>query len=82
MPGRRCKVQLKKDIHPNYVECTVTCACGSTFTTRSTVASMKLDLCSQCHPFYTGKQKIVDTEGRVERFRQRYGARRPGAAAE
>jgi large subunit ribosomal protein L31 len=71
---------MKKDIHPKYVECAVTCACGSTFTTRSTIAKMKLDLCSQCHPFYTGKQKIVDTEGRVERFRLRYGARRPGGA--
>jgi large subunit ribosomal protein L31 len=70
---------MRDGIHPSYKDCVVNCACGNSFTTRSTVATMKLDLCSQCHPFYTGKQKIVDTEGRVERFRQRYGARRPEA---
>ncbi len=73
---------MKKQIHPKYEECAVTCACGNTFTTRATVSSMKLDLCSQCHPFYTGKQKIVDTEGRVERFRQRYGTRTPVAGSD
>ena len=73
---------MKKDIHPDYIETQVTCTCGSTFTTRSTVASgvIKSDVCSQCHPFYTGKQKIMDTAGRVEKFRQKY-ARKPAAAA-
>jgi len=66
---------LKKDIHPNYVETTVTCTCGSTFKTRSTVDGGKIssDVCSQCHPFYTGKQKILDTGGRIARFQARYG---------
>ncbi|MBP8953107.1 MAG: 50S ribosomal protein L31 [Armatimonadetes bacterium] len=63
---------MKPDIHPDYVECTVTCACGETFTTRSTKPAMRLDICSKCHPFFTGTQKIVDTEGRVERFIKRY----------
>ena len=64
---------MKKDLHPDYVETTVTCTCGSTFTTRSTEPSGKIaaDVCSQCHPFYTGKQKLVDTGGRVERFQRR-----------
>ncbi len=66
---------LKKDIHPAYVETTVTCTCGSTFTTRSTATSgeIRAEVCSQCHPFYTGKQKILDTGGRVARFQARYG---------
>jgi large subunit ribosomal protein L31 len=66
---------VKKDLHPTYVETTVTCTCGNTFTTRSTSASGQIhaDVCSQCHPFYTGKQKILDTGGRVARFNQRYG---------
>ena len=64
---------MKPDIHPDYMDCTVTCACGETFTTRATKAEMKLDICSKCHPFFTGTQKIVDTEGRVERFIKRYG---------
>lgn len=63
---------MKPDIHPDYVECAVTCACGETFTTRSTKPAMRLDICSKCHPFFTGTQKIVDTEGRVERFIKRY----------
>ena len=65
---------MKKDIHPEYNVTEVTCTCGSTFTTRSTVASgvIKSDVCSQCHPFYTGKQKILDTGGRVARFEARY----------
>jgi large subunit ribosomal protein L31 len=72
---------LKKDIHPAYVETTVTCTCGSTFKTRSTATSgeMRAEVCSQCHPFYTGKQKILDTGGRVARFEARYGKK---AAAE
>ena len=65
---------MKKDIHPEYVETQVTCTCGAEFTTRSTVASVQIrsDVCSQCHPFYTGKQKILDTGGRVARFEARY----------
>ncbi|MDL4775735.1 MULTISPECIES: 50S ribosomal protein L31 [Thermomonosporaceae] len=66
---------MKPDIHPNYVVTTVTCTCGNTFETRSTAASgeMRADICSDCHPFYTGKQKILDTGGRVARFEQRFG---------
>lgn len=65
---------MKADIHPNYPEITVTCSCGHKFQTRSTVGkNMHIEVCSQCHPFYTGKQKIVDTAGRVEKFRQKYG---------
>ncbi|GAB2766825.1 50S ribosomal protein L31 [Nocardioides salsibiostraticola] len=65
---------MKKDIHPNYTPTKVTCTCGAAFTTRSTSASgsMHADVCSQCHPFYTGKQKILDTGGRVARFEARY----------
>src|ERR671910_364734 len=58
---------MKTDIHPDYVECAVRCSCGNTFTTRSTVPELRAELCSECHPFYTGKQKLVDTGGRVER---------------
>ena len=64
---------MKTEIHPEYVHCTVTCACGETFETRSNKAEMRVDVCSKCHPFFTGTQKIVDTEGRVERFIKRYG---------
>jgi large subunit ribosomal protein L31 len=64
---------MKKDIHPKYVECKVTCACGNDFTTRATVAEIKVDICNACHPFYTGKQKYVDTTGRVERFQKKFG---------
>jgi len=63
---------MKQGIHPNYVESTVVCACGNTFKTRSTKASLRLDICSSCHPFFTGKQKFVDTAGRVERFQKRF----------
>ena len=63
---------LKKDIHPNYVESKVTCSCGETFITRSTLPEIKVEVCSACHPFYTGKQKLVDTAGRVERFNKKY----------
>ena len=65
---------MKADIHPAYGETTVTCSCGSTFVTRSTAKNglIHADVCSQCHPFYTGKQKIVDTGGRVDRFRKKY----------
>jgi large subunit ribosomal protein L31 len=66
--------QVKPDIHPEYVETTVTCTCGNTFTTRSTAKNgvIHADVCAQCHPFYTGKQKILDTGGRVARFEERY----------
>ncbi len=63
---------MKTDIHPKYVECSVRCSCGNTFTTRSTIPELRVELCSECHPFYTGKQKLVDTGGRVERFQRRY----------
>ncbi len=62
---------MKAGIHPNYVEATVTCACGNTFTTRSTRPQLRTDLCNVCHPFYTGEQRIVDTAGQVERFMRR-----------
>jgi large subunit ribosomal protein L31 len=66
---------MKQGIHPEYVVTSVTCTCGSTFETRSTAKNgvIHADVCSQCHPFYTGKQKILDTAGRVEKFRQKYG---------
>ena len=65
---------MKQGIHPDYVETTVTCTCGNTFTTHSTLTkgSMSADVCAECHPFYTGKQKILDTGGRVARFEKRY----------
>jgi large subunit ribosomal protein L31 len=66
---------MKTGIHPNYVVATVTCSCGNTFTTRSTKADLHVELCSECHPFYTGKQKLVDTGGRIDRFERRYGRR-------
>ena len=66
---------MKAEIHPNYKELTVTCSCGNTFQTRSTLADddLHLDVCSACHPFYTGQQKIVDTAGRIDKFRRKYG---------
>ncbi len=63
---------MKKGIHPDYVECTVTCACGNTFKTRSTKKEIRVEICSKCHPFFTGKQKFVDSAGRVEKFRKKY----------
>jgi large subunit ribosomal protein L31 len=64
---------LKEGIHPNYVETTITCACGNSITTRSTKEDIKIEICSACHPFFTGKQKLVDSAGRVDRFLKRYG---------
>jgi large subunit ribosomal protein L31 len=64
---------MKSDIHPEYVECTVRCGCGNAFKTRSTVPEVHVEICSQCHPFYTGQQKFVDTAGRVERFQRKFG---------
>jgi large subunit ribosomal protein L31 len=66
---------MKADIHPNYVEAKVRCSCGNTFTTHSTQPQISVELCSECHPFYTGKQKLVDTGGRIDRFERRYGRR-------
>ena len=63
---------MKAGIHPEYKEVKVSCACGETFTTKSTRKEIHLDICSKCHPFYTGKQKIVDAEGRVEKFKKKY----------
>ena len=64
---------MKKDIHPNFVETTVTCACGNTFKTCSNKPEIRVDICSNCHPFFTGSEKIVDSAGRVEKFKQKYG---------
>ena len=64
---------MKADIHPKYVETTITCACGETFRTRSTVPNLRVAICSKCHPFFTGRQKLIDTAGRVEKFRRKYG---------
>ena len=73
---------MKTDIHPGYHEIKVVCSCGNTWQTRSTMnKELHVEVCSNCHPFYTGKQKIVDTAGRVEKFRQKY-AKKPAAAAE
>jgi large subunit ribosomal protein L31 len=71
---------VKPDIHPQYVLTTVTCSCGNTFQTRSTAenGTIRADVCSNCHPFYTGKQKILDTGGRVARFERRFGKARSG----
>jgi large subunit ribosomal protein L31 len=67
---------MKADIHPKYAEITASCSCGSSFKTRSTLGhDIHLDVCSQCHPFYTGKQKTIDAGGRVDKFRKRFGAR-------
>ena len=64
---------MKKGIHPEYDKVTVKCACGAEFETRSTKQNIRLDICSKCHPFFTGKQKLVDTGGRVDRFKKRFG---------
>ena len=73
---------MKSDIHPEYHVVTVTCACGASFQTRSTKSIDQVDICSECHPFYTGKQKLVDTAGRVERFRKKYAKAGKGDKAE
>ncbi|HHV51496.1 MAG TPA: 50S ribosomal protein L31 [Clostridiales bacterium] len=64
---------MKANIHPKYETTTVTCACGETFETRSTKQNIRVEICSKCHPFFTGKQKLVDTGGRVDRFKKRFG---------
>ena len=65
---------MKPSIHPKYVEVEVRCACGNTFKTRSTKPELHLEICSACHPFFTGRQKLIDTEGRVERFTKKFGS--------
>lgn len=73
---------MKADIHPDYHEVEVRCSCGATFKTRSTATELRSELCSECHPFYTGKQKLVDTGGRIDRFERRYGRRGKTATAD
>src|SRR6185437_13335665 len=80
--ARRRGSSMKANIHPDYVEATVTCACGNTFKVGSTKAQLKVDVCSKCHPFYTGTQRILDTAGRVERFNRRYNLAQTGEKAE
>ena len=64
---------MKEGIHPDYKETTITCVCGKIIPTRSTKQDIKVEICSNCHPFYTGKQKYIDTEGRIEKFKRKYG---------
>lgn len=64
---------MKAEIHPEYVDATITCGCGTSWQTRATKPDISIEICSTCHPFFTGEQRIVDTAGRVERFRRRYG---------
>ena len=71
---------MKKDIHPEYKLSTVSCACGNTFQTRSTAGDLHVEICSACHPFFTGKQKLVDSAGRVEKYRQKYGIKEESEA--
>jgi len=75
------KTKVKEGIHPNYQECKVVCACGASWTTRSTKKELHVEICSSCHPFFTGKQKLVDTAGRVERFQKKYGKKTEPASA-
>jgi len=73
---------MKKDIHPNYVECKIVCACGAEFKAMSTKPEVHVGICSKCHPFFTGKQRLMDTEGRIDRFRRKYQKSTDKAAAE
>jgi large subunit ribosomal protein L31 len=73
---------MKADIHPDYVICNVRCSCGVTFETRSARPEIVVEMCSECHPFYTGKQRLVDTGGRIERFERRFGARKGAKSAD
>ncbi len=73
---------MKDGIHPDYKILTVTCSCGNTFETRSTTDEIRVEICSNCHPFYTGKQKILDAAGRVERFNKKYGRNKAAMAEE
>ncbi|MDX2031581.1 MAG: 50S ribosomal protein L31 [Blastocatellia bacterium] len=72
---------MKEGIHPKYIECQVSCACGAAWTTRSTKKEIQVEICSSCHPFFTGKQKLIDTAGRVERFNKKYGKKTEPAQA-
>ncbi len=63
---------MKKDLHPNFVDCTVTCACGNTFMNKAAQDTLKIDICNECHPFFTGSERMVDTAGRIEKFNARY----------
>ena len=72
---------MKPDIHPEYVDCTVRCSCGNTFQTRSTKPEIRIDICNECHPFFTGTQKLIDTGGRVQCFTDKFGAARENIAA-
>lgn len=72
---------MKKDIHPEYVDCTVTCTCGNTFQTRSTKSEIRVDICNACHPFFTGTQKLIDSGGRVQRFANKFGSATEAVAA-
>lgn len=67
---------MKSGIHPKYDEVTVTCACGNSFKTRSTAGNLKVEICSACHPYFTGKQKLLDTAGRIEKFNKKYGIKK------
>jgi large subunit ribosomal protein L31 len=71
---------MKTDIHPEYVDSTIICACGEVVHTRSTRPQIRVEICSKCHPFYTGKQKLVDTAGRVEKYQKKYGLERSSQA--
>jgi large subunit ribosomal protein L31 len=72
---------MKDAIHPKYVACTITCACGESFQTRSTKPAIRVEICSKCHPFYTGKQKFVDAAGRVDKFNKKWGSKDAKPAA-
>ncbi|MFQ5767671.1 MAG: 50S ribosomal protein L31 [Acidobacteriota bacterium] len=72
---------MKTKIHPEYFEVEATCACGNSFRTRSTRKEMRLEICSECHPFFTGRQKLVDSAGRVERFQKKYGLKTPASSS-
>ena len=72
---------MKADIHPKYFDCQVTCGCGNTFKTRATVKELRIEICSGCHPFFSGKQKFVDAAGRVDRYKKRYEATAAATAA-
>ena len=69
---------MKAGVHPDYKPATITCACGEMIQTRSTRGDMRIDICSKCHPFFTGRQKFIDTAGRVERFQKKYGSKKKG----
>ena len=73
---------MKSGIHPEYVNATITCACGEVIRTRSTVPALRVEICSKCHPLFTGKQRVVDTEGRVQRYQRKYGKKKAEAPAE